>query len=133
MRLRLIAAAFPMLALTAFPVGDAQADTPDPPYIDRTKWVEWGEGSSLRIYPTPAGRTASAKFVGYQQAWSEVLAQTPDANQPGMRSQFACHWHLAEFAEPGKLTWNLEPWRPVVDETEMWQSGCNPGGSREPF
>ena len=23
-----------------------------------------------------------------------------------------CHWQFAEFAEPGKTSWNLEPWRP---------------------
>ena len=33
-----------------------------------------------------------------------------------MRAQFLCHWQLAEFAEPGKTSWNLEPWRPGVDE-----------------
>lgn len=122
-----------MLTVAVLPAGQAHADTPDPPYIDHTKWVQWGERSSLRVYPTAAGRAASSKFVGFQQAWAEVLAHAPDADLPGMRNQFACHWHLAEFAEPGKLSWNLEPWRPVVDDTELWQAGCNPGGPRESF
>ena len=35
--------------------------------------------------------------------------------------------------QPGKTSWNLEPWRPVVDDTTMIGSGCNPGGSEERF
>ena len=34
---------------------------------------------------------------------------------PGMRAQFMCHWQFAELADPGKVSWNLEPWRPEVD------------------
>ena len=44
-----------------------------------------------------------------------------------------CHWQFAELAQPGKTSWNLEPWRPVVDDAEMVASGCNPGGTEEPF
>jgi Protein of unknown function (DUF2599) len=50
-----------------------------------------------------------------------------------MREQFLCHWELAEVLQPGKTSWNLEPWRPVVDDTTMVGSGCNPGGSEERF
>jgi len=32
---------------------------------------------------------------------------------------------------PGKVSWNLEPWRPVVDAATMIATGCNPGGSEE--
>ena len=39
---------------------------------------------------------------------------------------------LAEIAEPGKTSWNLEPWRPVVDDQAMVDAGCNPGGGEEP-
>jgi hypothetical protein len=49
-----------------------------------------------------------------------------------MRAQFLCHWRLAEFAEPGKTSWNIEPWRPVVDDVKMLSTGCNPGGEEEP-
>jgi hypothetical protein len=62
-----------------------------------------------------------------------VLAASPDADTAGMRAQFICHWQFAEIAEPGKTSWNLEPWRPVVDESQMVASRCNPGGSGEPF
>jgi hypothetical protein len=62
-----------------------------------------------------------------------VLAQSPDADTPGMREQFMCHWTYAEFAQPGKSSWNLEPWRPEVDEDTMVGTGCNPGGTEEPF
>ena len=50
-----------------------------------------------------------------------------------MRAQFVCHWNYAEFAEPGKTSWNLEVWRPAVDENTMVVSGCNPGGAEEAF
>lgn len=111
----------------------ARADAPRPPYIDHTEWVHWADLTSLRVYPTPAGREAPADFVSAQEAWSEVLADSPDADLPGMRAQFDCHWQLAELAIPGKVSWNLEPWRPVVDDVAMWQSGCNPGNVDEPF
>jgi protein-tyrosine-phosphatase len=61
----------------------------------------------------------------------EVLAQAPDADTPGMRSQFLCHWRFAEFAQPGKTSWDLEPWRPAVDDNTMLLAGCNPGGAEK--
>jgi Protein of unknown function (DUF2599) len=123
-----------MAALPLLCAAPAHADTaPAPPYIDHTQWAHWGDLSSLRVYPTPAGRAATTDFVGPEEAWAEVLALSPDADIPGMRQQFACHWRLAEFAEPGKTSWNLEPWRPVVDDTAMFDAGCNPGGTLEPF
>jgi len=112
------------------------APIPGPPYIDHSEWVHWGDLSSLRVYPTVAGRQAAGQVHNAaegDEAWSEVLAQSPDANIPGMREQFMCHWTYAEFAQPGKTSWNLEPWRPVVDEDTMVGSGCNPGGTEEPF
>ena len=42
------------------------------------------------------------------EAWGEVLAMAPDADTPGMRAQFVCHFKFAEFVEPGKTSWNLE-------------------------
>ena len=111
----------------------AHADAPPPPYIDHTQWVHWADLSSLRVYPTPAGRLASTEFVKPDEAWSEVLADAPDADLPGMRDQFVCHWEVAEAAEPGKTSWNLESWRPVVSMTKMLEAGCNPGGIQEPF
>jgi Protein of unknown function (DUF2599) len=52
---------------------------------------------------------------------------------PGMREQFVCHWQYAEFAQPGKSSWNLEPWRPEVSPSQMVDAGCNPGNVQEPF
>jgi Protein of unknown function (DUF2599)/RIP homotypic interaction motif len=133
-----------LVAATAVPVamacatgtaaaGTAHADrAPAPPYIDHTQWVQVGGLSSLRVYPTPAGRHASTDFVKPDEAWSEVLSMSPDADTPGMRQQFVCHWDFAEAADPGKPSWNLEPWRPVVDDATMVQSGCNPGGGQGP-
>jgi hypothetical protein len=107
-----------------------------PPFVDHTEWVYWGHLSSLRVYPTSAGRSAARKAgttATADEAWAEVLALSPNADTAGMRAQFVCHWQFAEIAQPGKASWNLEPWRPVVDDSEMVVSGCNPGGPEEGF
>ena len=107
------------------------------PYIDHTTWVSYSGLSSLRVYPTMAGRDVAGQLdktpVQSEEAWLEVLALAPDADTPGMRAQFLCHWRFAEFAEPGKTSWNLEAWRPAVDDNTMVLSGCNPGGAEEAF
>lgn len=118
----------------------ARADaTPSPPFVDHTQWARWQGLPSLRVFPTPSGR-AAARQPGTgtagslaDEAWGEVLALSPDADTPGMRAQFLCHWQLAEFVQPGKTSWNLEPWRPVVDDAEMFATACNPGAPEEGF
>lgn len=106
------------------------------PYVERTQWVEYDGGTSLRVYPTDTGRTEAGETGTLrqgEQAWSEVVNRNPDANTSGMREQFLCHWQFAEFILPGKTSWNLEPWRPVVSTLSMLANGCNPGGAEEPF
>ncbi|MGU3501278.1 DUF2599 domain-containing protein [Mycobacterium sp. C31M] len=117
-------------------VGAAPAAQAEPTYIDHTEWVQWGDLKSLRVYPSVTGRTQAGipgTIAAQDQAWAEVLMFAPEAEIPGMRSQFNCHWQFAEFIEPGKSSWNLEPWRPVVTDAELVAAGCNPGGSEEPF
>ncbi|MDZ4235360.1 MAG: DUF2599 domain-containing protein, partial [Dietzia sp.] len=100
------------------------------------EWAKWGDLSSLRVYPTASGRDTSGRPGTAPQAdvaWVEVLTLSPDAAIPGMREQFMCHWQFAELVEPGKVSWNLEPWRPEVSEEQMVAAGCNPGGTEEPF
>lgn len=113
------------------PVASADAGTP-PPYIDSARWVSYDGLPTLRVYPTAAGREVAGDFgktaAQSAQAWAEVLALAPDADTASMRSQFLCHWRFAEFAEPGKPSWDLESWRPAVDENTMLLAGCNPGG-----
>ncbi|HEU4360659.1 MAG TPA: DUF2599 domain-containing protein [Mycobacterium sp.] len=107
-----------------------------PPYVNRTEWVQWDGMSSLRVYPTATGRVEAGEFGtarAGEQAWHEVVKQNPQADTPGMRAQFMCHWQFAEMVEPGKTSWNLEPWRPVVDTAVMLATGCNPGGAEESF
>jgi Protein of unknown function (DUF2599) len=134
MRVGMLAAAAVATVLPLTIAAPARADQPPPPpYIQRTEWVHWADLSSLRVYPTLAGREASTDFTSPDEAWSEVLAASPDADIPGMREQFVCHWQLAEAAQPGKASWNLEPWRPVVDPAKMIETGCNPGGFEEPI
>lgn len=123
-------------AATVLSAAPAAADTESPGYIDHTEWVSYANRSSLRVYPTPAARAAALRLEAgavSERAWHEVLAQAPDADTPGMRDQFVCHWSYAEFARPGKTSWNLEPWRPVVDDVTMLESGCNPGAAEEAF
>ena len=77
--------------------GTAPADVPGPPYVDHAEWAHWGDLSSLRVYPTDAGRVAAAELgtnAQADEAWAEVLALSPDADIPGMREQFMCHWQL---------------------------------------
>ena len=124
------------VGLLLWPAPPAHADVPPAsPYIDHTAWVRYDGKSSLRVYPTRAGRKASgpAAIAQGAQAWSEVLHDAPDADTPGMQAQFLCHWYFAEAASPGKVSWNLEPWRPVVDDAAMVSAKCNPGGEEEPF
>ena len=123
---------FAQLVLTPTVAADPVAT---PPYIDHVEWAKWGDLSSLRVYPTRAGREASlvATVSDEAAAWAEVLALSPDADMPGMYEQFICHWELAELGEPGKTSWNLEPWRPKVDDETLVSTRCNPGGTEEPF
>jgi Protein of unknown function (DUF2599) len=137
-RLRLVAVAAAtagVLAPLALAPTAAANPVPAPPYVDHVEWAKWGDLSSLRVFPTVSGREASgiASAVNADAAWAEVLTLSPDADIPGMWAQFVCHWEFAEATEPGKSSWNLEPWRPEVSEDEMLAASCNPGGTEEPF
>ncbi|WP_082943932.1 DUF2599 domain-containing protein [Mycobacterium sp. 1274761.0] len=125
-----------MTAALVLPAAASADPAPGPPYVASTEWVHWGDLSSLRVYPTDSARRLSTQ-IGTQaaadEAWAEVLTSTPDADIPGMREQFMCHWQYAEVAYPGKTSWNLEPWRPQVSGEEMVAAHCNPGGTEEPF
>ncbi len=124
------------LPVAAAPTASATPVSTPPPYVDHVEWAKWGDLSSLRVYPTAAGRAMSGRPGGRAlagEAWAEVLTLSPDAAIPGMSEQFLCHWQFAELIEPGKVSWNLEPWRPEVSDEEMVTTGCNPGGTEEPF
>lgn len=110
-----------LLAANVVPVAAA-----GPVLIDHVSWGATSLGRTLRVYPTPLGRTYEAPD-GADIAWAEVLALAPDAQTPGMRMQFDCHWYGRVFI-PNKPSWNLEPWRPQVGEALMTVSQCNPGG-----
>jgi hypothetical protein len=98
-----------------------------PPFVARVQWVKGSGGRSLHIVPTVSGRAAQGS-ADDEEAWSEVLRLAPDADQPGMRAQFDCHWTFARLVQPDKASWNIEPWRPVVSESQMVDARCNPGG-----
>ncbi|MFT3716802.1 MAG: DUF2599 domain-containing protein [Gordonia sp. (in: high G+C Gram-positive bacteria)] len=101
-----------------------------PPYIDHADWVDTEVGPSLQIAPTDNGRRVSGDGTE-DEAWSEVLRIAPDADTPGMKAQFDCHWTFARIVEPDKATWNIEPGRPVVTDQEMIAARCNPGFAEE--
>jgi uncharacterized protein DUF2599 len=120
------AAEFPLSVAMAAVHGDQQES-----YVGHTEWTMVGNLPSLRVYPTAAGRQPSVAVVDPDAAWAQVVALSPDAGTPGMREQFVCHLRFAEFAEPGKVSWNIEPWRPIVNGASMIESRCNPGGAEE--
>ncbi|OBI04645.1 hypothetical protein A5715_05215 [Mycolicibacter heraklionensis] len=106
------------------------------PYVANTQWVTYDGGTSLRVYPTETARTEAGQTGTLrqgEQAWAEVVKRNPEANNAGMRAQFLCHWQFVEFIQPGKTSWNLEPWRPDVSSLDLLAYGCNPGGAEEPF
>ena len=134
---RILAASVAAMTAALALAGAASASPSlDPPYVAHAEWAKWGDLSSLRVYPTESGRFAAGELgttIQADEAWAEVLTLSPDAAIPGMREQFICHWDHAEFASPGKASWNLEPWRPEVSTDEMLAAHCNPGGTEEPF
>lgn len=93
-------------------------------------WRDLDSGRSLAVVPTPSGRSTQGADDG-EHAWTEVLRLQPDAATPGMKEQFLCHWVYARLVDPDKPSWNLEPWRPVVNDDEMVRTRCNPGGAEE--
>ncbi|MEV4124075.1 DUF2599 domain-containing protein [Nocardia sp. NPDC049707] len=97
------------------------------PLIDHTTWTEGVDGPRLLVYPTDAGRREAFPDTE-ERAWQEVLTHAPDADTPGMRDQFICHWAWARMMQPDKESWNLEPWRPAVGYQATVQASCNPGG-----
>lgn len=120
-----------MPASTPAPIADPTPLTPDPyadvPLIDSTEWTDAVDGRRLLVYPTTAGRADTYPTAG-DRAWQEVLGLSPDADTPGMRDQFLCHWEWARVVAPKKPSWNLEPWRPAVGYQETVNALCNPGG-----
>ncbi|WP_233608290.1 DUF2599 domain-containing protein [Nocardia stercoris] len=108
----------------ARPTGDPLAGQP---LIDHVEWLDDPDGRRLSIVPTQAGRTDSYG-PALDRAWSEVLADAPDADTPGMYDQFRCHWDWARLVEPDKPSWNIEPWRPAVGYGATVAALCNPGG-----
>lgn len=119
-------------APTPAPAATSARTTPPPtsvpgPYVAAATWADSDYGVTLEVAPTPAGRRTQGP-ADAATAWREVLVLAPDADTPGMWEQFACHWTWARILEPDKPTWNVEPWRPVVDEGAMLAEGCNPGG-----
>jgi hypothetical protein len=101
-----------------------------PPFIDHVAWTQTEQGPSLQVFPTESGRNTQGAG-DLDASWAEVVALDPSADSPGMRDQYACHWRFARIVDPDKTSWNLEPWRPVVSESEMIGSRCNPGGAEE--
>ncbi|MEV6769562.1 DUF2599 domain-containing protein [Nocardia sp. NPDC051030] len=99
----------------------------DQPLIDNTEWVDAIDGRRLMVFPTQAGRQDTFPTAG-DRAWQEVLTLAPDADTPGMRDQFLCHWDWARIVAPNKTSWNLEPWRPDVGYQATVNALCNPGG-----
>ncbi|MGK8524124.1 DUF2599 domain-containing protein [Nocardia asteroides] len=110
--------------LAAVPSVDPYAGQP---LIDHVLWTETIDGPRILVVPTPAGRQTT--YPGSdERAWREVVDRSADADTPGMRDQFLCHWAWARLVQPDKPSWNLEPWRPAVGYPATVEARCNPGG-----
>lgn len=107
--------------------------TPSPPpacpasgAVDDVVWTTADGGRSLAVTPSQALRECGGVLVqvdGIPPGWDEVLALGgEEADSPAMRQQFVCHLRFART----KATWNLEPWRPEVDEQTLLRTRCNP-------
>lgn len=97
------------------------------PLIARVHWTTTAQGRQLQVFPTVIGRTDQFPAAA-DRAWSEVLADAPTADTPGLHDQFLCHWNFARAVDPTKTSWDLEPWRPTVGYAATVAALCNPGG-----
>lgn len=88
--------------------------------VDSAVWGQAEGGRSLAVSPSGWARVGS--LAAQEGLWAQVVSHAPDADTPGMQAQLECH----ELGAPDKETWNLEPWRPVVDSLEMIKDRCNP-------
>lgn len=85
--------------------------------------VDWGDregGRSLALFPTRWGRASGLLLTFY--GFADVVRLEPSADLPGMLSQYRCH----VLGARSKETWNLEPWRPEVNDLAMIAAQCNP-------
>ena len=73
------------------------------------------------------------RFVDADEAWAEVLTLSPDADHARDAGPVHLPLGFAELGQPGKTSWNLEPWRTEVSHGHAGGDGCNPGGTEEPF
>ena len=51
----------PLVSRLAFASPASANPVPSPPYVDHVEWAKWGDLSSLRVYPTEAGRLAAGR------------------------------------------------------------------------
>lgn len=107
--------------LTSAPVDECRTGDP---LVRSAQWIHVEGRPSLEVVPSALLRDCGLRGV-QDAAWQELLALSPDADTGGMEEQFACHVLFA----PGKDVWHLEPWRPVVEGTELLAARCNPGGA----
>ena len=127
---RLIAAVAAVMLLRSSFARAARADDPARPAVRRPHRVgalgRPVQPARLPDAGRPGGAPASSAPPPGRRGVDRGARSSPDADTPGMREQFLCHWQLAEFAEPGKTSWNLEPWRPEVDAADDDRSRLQP-------
>lgn len=102
------------------------APCPQTGAITTVAWTEAEGGRSLAVTPASPLRACAGpltRWDGIPPGWREVLDLAgTEADSPAMEQQYACHLRFARAKE----TWNLEPWRPEVDEDELMLARCNP-------
>lgn len=115
----------PIPAATAPPpAGPPPCPRSDP--VAAAAWTEAEGGRSLAVTPGEDLRACAGALLRWEGAppgWEEVVALAgAEADSPAMEQQYVCHLRFARAKE----TWNLEPWRPAVDEETLLRARCNP-------
>lgn len=99
--------------------------SPDAP-VEAASWGTAEGGRSLQVSPTDELRGCGGALARWEDpppGWAAVVALAgPEADSPAMEQQYACHLRFARE----KSTWNLEPWRPEVDDETLLHTLCNP-------
>lgn len=125
MRARIVAAIVALFAAVAvFAAPAANASIIESVVIDDSR-TEFPEGTRYYVTPSQLGRDMDGRVSSYN-ADTEMTEHGIPITETLARQLF-CHVIADDSYGPGgKPTWNLEDWRPVVSDWDMYLTKCNP-------